>query len=102
MDDRRPGRDAAGFSQRKARCWKLSNTAEQNRPADRNSKCVGEVGILTFHCSDNFGAMLQAYGLKRFLREHGVQADIVHYAPFFLTGRHWWLPYWPASGLRGG
>lgn len=79
----------------------MSNTAEQNRPADRNSKCAGEVGILTFHCSDNFGAMLQAYGLKRFLREHGVQADIVRYAPFFLTGRHWWLPYWPASGLRG-
>lgn len=40
------------------------------------------IGILTFHCSDNFGAMLQAYGLKRFLREHGVQAEIVRYAPF--------------------
>lgn len=57
------------------------------------------IGILTFHCSDNFGAMLQAYGLKRFLREHGVQAEIVRYAPFFMTGRHWWLPYWPVSGL---
>lgn len=62
----------------------------------------GEAGILTFYCSDNFGAMLQAYGLKRFLREHGVRADIVRYAPFFMTGRHWWLPYWPASNLREG
>ena len=26
-----------------------------------------EVGILTFHCADNYGGMLQAYGLKRYL-----------------------------------
>ena len=25
------------------------------------------VGILTFHWADDYGAMLQAYGLKRFL-----------------------------------
>lgn len=65
----------------------------------QNAEHRGEVGILTFHCSDNFGAMLQAYGLKRFLREHGVQAEIVRYAPFFMTGRHWWAPYWPAANL---
>lgn len=58
-------------------------------------------GILTFHCSDNFGAMLQAYGLKRFLREHGVPADIVRYAPFYMTGRHWWAAYRPGKGFRG-
>lgn len=75
----------------------MSDTADPRRRAAEHG---GEVGILTFHCSDNFGAMLQAYGLKRFLREHGVEADIVRYAPFFMTGRHWWLPYWPASGLR--
>ena len=27
------------------------------------------VGIITFHCSDNYGAMLQAYGLKEGLRK---------------------------------
>ena len=32
------------------------------------------VGILTFHCSDNFGAMLQAYGLKQFLCRSGVRS----------------------------
>ena len=58
-------------------------------------------GILTFHCSDNFGAMLQAYGLKRYLRERGVPAGIVRYAPFFMTGRHWWASYRPRKGLRG-
>lgn len=78
----------------------MPNTPE-GRPADaQGAEHMGEVGILTFHCSDNFGAMLQAYGLKRFLREHGIQAEIVRYAPFFMTARHWWAPYWPAAGLR--
>lgn len=54
-----------------------------------------KVGILTFHCADNFGAMLQAYGLKTYLRERGIAADIVPYEPPFMTGRHWWIPYIP-------
>lgn len=58
-------------------------------------------GILTFHCSDNFGAMLQAYGLKEFLRSQGVRAGIVNYAPFFMTGRHWWAPYRPFWKQQG-
>lgn len=61
---------------------------------------AGEVGILTFHCSDNFGAMLQAYGLRQYLRANGVEADIVRYEPPFLTGRHWRIPYVPVKGIR--
>lgn len=57
-----------------------------------------EIGILTFHCSNNYGAMLQAYGLKTFLRQNGRAADIVRYEPFFMTGRHWWFPYVPMNG----
>ncbi|WP_161846758.1 polysaccharide pyruvyl transferase family protein [Pseudoflavonifractor sp. 524-17] len=68
------------------------------RDAMRNSP-AGEVGILTFHCSDNFGAMLQAYALKEHLRASGVAADIVRYEPPFLTGRHWLIPYVPQKGL---
>lgn len=56
-----------------------------------------DVGILTFHCADNFGAMLQAYGLKTFLRERNIKADIVPYEPPFMTGRHWWIPYVPTG-----
>ncbi len=66
-----------------------------------NSWQAGEVGILTFHCSDNYGAMLQAYALKQCLRSNGVAADIVRYEPPFLTGRHWWLPYVPGRGVKG-
>lgn len=60
---------------------------------------AGDVGILTFHCSDNFGAMLQAYGLKQCLRSYGVAADIVRYEPPFLTGRHWRIPYFPVKNI---
>ena len=59
------------------------------------------VGIITFHCSDNYGAMLQAYGLKRGLSGKGIKADIIRYEPPFMTGRHWWLPYIPVNGVIG-
>ena len=58
-----------------------------------------EVGILTFHCSDNYGAMLQAYGLKQYCHKIGIRADIVRYEPPFLTGRHWYVPYVPVGGI---
>lgn len=64
-------------------------------------KKYGDVGILTFHCSDNFGAMLQACGLKHFLCRCGIRADIIPYAPPYLTGRHWLIPYVPLSGPGG-
>ena len=38
-----------------------------------------KIGILTFHCSDNFGAMLQSYGLKKFLCDKGMPAELIRY-----------------------
>lgn len=58
-------------------------------------KDKAKVGILTFHCSDNYGAMLQAYGLKQYLCSHDIKTDIVPYEPPYMTGRHWWIPYIP-------
>lgn len=58
------------------------------------------VGIITFHCSNNFGAMLQAFALKSYLRQSGKAADIVRYEPPFMTGRHWWFPYVPIKGRK--
>ncbi len=54
-----------------------------------------ETGILTFHCADSYGAMLQAYGLKRYLTGKGLKAHVIPYEPIFMTGRHWWIPYVP-------
>lgn len=66
------------------------------------AKNNANIGILTFHCSDNFGAMLQAYGLKKFLCDRNRTAEIVRYEPFYMTGRHWFLPYVPKKGKKEG
>lgn len=60
---------------------------------------MNDVGILTFHCSDNYGAMLQAYGLKEYLKQQNVKAEIVRYEPPYMTGRHWWIPYVPLGNV---
>ncbi len=67
----------------------------------RMKKDDTQIGIITFHCSNNYGAMLQAYALRRFLYCHGRRADIVRFEPFYMTGRHWWIPYAPIKGLKG-
>lgn len=61
----------------------------------------GSTGILTFHCADNYGAMLQAYGLKEYLNKKGIDAVLVRYEPPFMTGRHWWVPYIPKGDPIG-
>lgn len=39
------------------------------------------IGILTFHFSDNYGAALQAYALRKWFIENGFCADFVPYHP---------------------
>lgn len=38
-----------------------------------------KVGILTFHCTDNPGSVLQAYALQRTIRSFGCECDIINY-----------------------
>lgn len=59
-----------------------------------------KIGILTFYCSDNYGAMLQAYGLKHYVQSENSDTEIVPYAPPFLTGRHWFFPYYEFPSKR--
>jgi len=39
------------------------------------------IGLLTFHFSDNFGAVLQAYALKKWFEQQGCVAEFVNYHP---------------------
>lgn len=55
------------------------------------------IGILTFSHSDNYGAMLQAYGLKSYICSLNNQTFIIPYAPSYLVGRHWLIPYIPQA-----
>lgn len=50
------------------------------------------VGILTFYWADDYGAMLQAYALKRYIERSGKEAEIIPYAPIRLAGRYHFMP----------
>nr|WP_302141641.1 polysaccharide pyruvyl transferase family protein [uncultured Schaedlerella sp.] len=51
------------------------------------------IGILTFYWADDYGAMLQAYALKRYLEKASNKpVRIIPYAPVKFTGRYWLCP----------
>jgi hypothetical protein len=54
---------------------------------------MSKVGVLTFHYSDNNGAVLQAYGLSKALQEMGHDVEIVDYRP--LAARLRYSGHWP-------
>jgi len=41
-------------------------------------------GILTYHFSENFGAVLQAYALQRWLQQQGLQVSLLNYHPAYV------------------
>lgn len=44
-----------------------------------------KLGILTLHSAHNYGATLQAYGLKEYLRSKGHEAYVIDYRPDYIT-----------------
>ena len=45
-----------------------------------------KIGIFTFHCAHNYGAVLQAFALNKYLQSLGNEAYVIDYRPPFLTG----------------
>lgn len=43
-----------------------------------------KIGILTFHCADNYGAVLQTYGLQEYLKKIGHTVYVIDYRPDYL------------------
>ena len=43
-----------------------------------------KIGILTFHCAYNFGAMLQCYALQEFISSLGYETHVINYRPQYL------------------
>ena len=43
------------------------------------------VGILTFHYGRNYGALLQAYGLRKAIESLGHDASVIHYIPEYCS-----------------
>ena len=44
-----------------------------------------KIGIITFHCAHNYGAVLQAYALQEQLKELGHNVEIINYRPKSIT-----------------
>lgn len=44
------------------------------------------IGILTFHCAHNYGAVLQSYALQQYLTSLGHNVEIINIVPLFLKG----------------
>lgn len=53
-----------------------------------------KIGILTFHCAHNYGAVLQAYGLQEYLKTLGHETYVIDYRPAYLTRQY------PRDGIR--
>lgn len=47
-----------------------------------------KIGILTFHCAHNYGAVLQCYALQETLKAMGHEVEVIDYRPKFLL-----IPY---------
>jgi hypothetical protein len=47
------------------------------------------VGIVTFHHTTNYGAVLQAYGLSTYIRSLGFDVDIIDYRPSRTEKTYW-------------
>ncbi|ALI53963.1 polysaccharide pyruvyl transferase family protein [Celeribacter marinus] len=43
-----------------------------------------KAGLFTYHFSDNYGALYQAYGLREWLRGRGIYAEFVNYHPTYV------------------
>lgn len=56
-----------------------------------------KVGVLTFHWADNYGAVLQGYGLCRALTNLGHTVKVINYIP---PSERW--PWWRGWRLRSG
>lgn len=46
---------------------------------------AAKIGILTFHCAHNYGAVLQAYATQRLLADAGYEAEVIDYRPEYLV-----------------
>lgn len=47
-----------------------------------------KIGIVTFHCADNFGAVLQSYSLQHTINKMGYYSEIIDFRPNRITSNY--------------
>lgn len=56
------------------------------------------IGILTFHCAHNYGAVIQCYGLQQYLKSLGHQVVVIDYRPSYFDFYQWTNVSYAKSG----
>lgn len=57
-----------------------------------------KIGILTFHCALNYGALMQTYGLQEYLKRAGHEVSVIDYRPDYLLRPYKIFPWrWEAA-----
>ena len=51
-----------------------------------------KIGLLTFHCAHNYGAVLQAYALQEYIKSLGCDVEILDYRPNEITQSYRIIP----------
>ncbi|NLZ51836.1 MAG: polysaccharide pyruvyl transferase family protein [Thermoanaerobacteraceae bacterium] len=51
-----------------------------------------KAGIITFHCADNFGAVLQTFALSKVLENFGLSAEVIDFLPKEITNLYTLFP----------
>lgn len=54
-----------------------------------------KIGILTFHCAHNYGAVLQCYALQEYLKNCGHNVSVIDYRPTYFTKTREYLKFSP-------
>lgn len=49
------------------------------------SQIIMKLGILTFHCAHNYGAVLQCFGLQEYLKSLGHEVYVIDYRPKYIV-----------------
>lgn len=62
-----------------------------------------KVGIVTFHCALNYGALAQTYALQEFLKNNNYEVEIINYQPDYLTDPYRLFNYnrWASKSFKG-
>ena len=60
-----------------------------------------KIGILTFHCAHNYGAVLQCYALQEYLKSFGHEVYVIDYRPQYLKyGLFVWYKWFSFNPLK--
>jgi hypothetical protein len=58
-----------------------------------------KIGILTFHCVNNYGALLQCLALQKCITDLGFHVEIINYIPDYITYNHK-IIHFPYNSLK--